>query len=89
MTTDMFLSTVRRYTRAKKLTPRMLNELIEKIEVHQAQKVDGVYVQRLTIHYNCIGSLAIPDMPSLPPPEVTVQTRKGVVVSYAAMQEAV
>ena len=25
MTTDMFISTVRKYTRAKKLTPRMLN----------------------------------------------------------------
>ena len=34
MTSDMFISTVRKYTRAKKLTPRMLNELIERIEVH-------------------------------------------------------
>ena len=33
MTTDMFISLVRKYTRAKKLTPRMLNELVEKIEV--------------------------------------------------------
>ena len=32
MTSDMFISTVRKYTRAKKLTPRMLNELIERIE---------------------------------------------------------
>ncbi len=89
MTTDMFISTVRKYTRAKKLTPRMLNELIERIEVHQAQKVGGVYVQKLTIHYNCVGSLVIPEIPSLPTPEVTMQTRKGVAVSYAAMQEAV
>ncbi len=89
MTTDMFISTVRKYTRAKKLTRRMLNELIERIEVHQAQKIDGVYVQRLTIHYNCVGSLAIPEMPSLSKPEVTVQTRRGVAVSYAGMQEAV
>ena len=28
MTTDMFISLVRKYTRARKLTPRMLNELI-------------------------------------------------------------
>ena len=32
MTSDMFISTVRKYTRAKKLTPRMLHELIERIE---------------------------------------------------------
>ena len=39
MTTDMFISLVRKYTRARKLTPRMLNELIEKIEVFNAEKV--------------------------------------------------
>ena len=38
MTTDMFISLVRKYTRAKKLTPRMLNELVEKIEVFNAEK---------------------------------------------------
>ncbi len=43
MTTDMFISLVRKYTRARKLTPRMLNELVEKIEVFNAEKV-GVYV---------------------------------------------
>ena len=43
MTTDMFISLVRKYTRARKLTPRMLNELIEKIEVFNAEKVDGVW----------------------------------------------
>ena len=40
MTTDMFISLVRKYTRAKKLTPRMLNELVEKIEVFNAEKVN-------------------------------------------------
>ena len=47
MTTDMFISTVRKYTRAKKLTPRMLNELIERIEIHQAEKIDGEWIQKL------------------------------------------
>ncbi len=82
VTADMFISIVRKYTRAKKLTPRMLNELIEKIEVHQAEKVDGVWEQRLTIHYNCIGAIDIPDVLPLPYPEVSVNTRKGVVVTY-------
>ena len=84
MTSDMFISTVRKYTRAKKLTPRMLNELIQYIEVHQAEKVDGVWEQHLTIHYHCIGAISIPEALSLPIPEVTVNTRKGVFVSYAA-----
>ena len=38
VTSDMFLSSVRKYTRARKLTLRMLNELIDKIEVYQAEK---------------------------------------------------
>ena len=80
MTADLFLSIVRKYTRARKLTPRMLNELIEKIEIYHAQKVDGRWEQRLTIHYNCIGPIHIPDI--LPHPEVSVNTRKGVVVNY-------
>ena len=80
--TDMFVSIVRKYTRARKLTPRMLNELVEKIEVYNAAKIDGEWVQRLRIHYNCVGEMNIPNEPALPIPAVTVNTRKGVFVSY-------
>ena len=80
--TDMFVSIVRKYTRARKLTPRMLNELVEKIEVYNAEKIDGEWVQRLRIHYNCVGEMNIPNEPALPIPTVTVNTRKGVFVSY-------
>ena len=80
--TDMFVSIVRKYTRARKLTPRMLNELVEKIEVYNAEKIDGEWVQRLRIHYNCVGEMNIPNEPALPIPAVTVNTRKGVFVSY-------
>ena len=82
MTTDAFINIVRKYTCAKKLTPRMLNELIQRIEVHQAEKLDGVQVQRLTIHYNCVGTLDIPDEPTPETPKVVMQTRKGMRVAY-------
>ena len=85
MTTDMFIGLVRKYTRARKLTPRMLNELIEKIEVFNAEKIDGVWEQRLRIHYNCVGTIEIPTVLPLPIPEVSVNTRKGVVVNYAPL----
>lgn len=84
VTSDMFMASVRKYTRARKLTPRMLNELIEKIEVHQSEKVDGKTVQRLTIHYNCIGAIEIPDLDKLPENNVSVHTRQCVDVHYAA-----
>ena len=89
MTTDMFIGLVRKYTRARKLTPRMLNELIEKIEVFNAEKIDGVWEQRLRIHYNCVGTIEIPTVLPLPIPDVSVKTRKGVVVNYAPGQLAV
>lgn len=89
VTADMFISTVRKYTRAKALTPRMLNELIDRIEVHQAEKIDGEWVQHLTIHYNCVGAIFIPEVFPLPVPEVSVNTRKGVVVNYAPCQIAI
>ena len=89
VTADMFISTVRKYTRAKALTPRMLNELIDRIEVHQAEKIDGEWVQHLTIHYNCVGAIFIPEVFPLPAPEVSVNTRKGVVVNYAPCQVAI
>ena len=81
-TKEMFLSAVRKYTRAKKLSREMLNALIDHIEVHQAEKINGVWEQRLTIHYNGVGAVAIPETVPLPAPDVTVNTRRGVYVSY-------
>ena len=56
VTSDMFISTVRKYTRAKKLSTKMLNELVERIEVFHAEKIDGVHMQKLIIHYHFIGA---------------------------------
>ena len=86
LTVDMFISTVRKYTRAKKLNERMLNALIERIEVYHAEKIDGKKQQKITIHYNCIGAIEFPD--SLILPEVALKTRKGVTVSYDPLPQS-
>ena len=67
----------------------MLNELVEKIEVFNAEKVNGVWEQRLRIHYNCVGTIEIPSALPLPTPDVSVNTRKGVVVNYAPCDVAI
>ena len=72
---NTFISTVRKYTRVKKLTPQMLNELISLIEVHQSEKNDGVNIQKLTIHYNCVGTIDIPDTPKAPQPEFSLKPK--------------
>ena len=43
---------------------------------------NGTWVQHLTIHYNCVGAITIPGALPLPMPDITVNTRKGVYVSY-------
>jgi hypothetical protein len=88
VTTEAFIKTVRKYTRAKRLTEIMLNELIEKIEVHHAIRENGVNMQRLTIHYACVGSIEIPNLSQIPRSEVTVHTRQGVATSYLPSQSA-
>ncbi|MDR0293676.1 MAG: DUF4368 domain-containing protein [Oscillospiraceae bacterium] len=57
------------------------------MEVHQSEKIDGVHVQKLTIHYNCVGAIEIPE--TLTMPEITMQTRKGVTVSYEPLRAAI
>lgn len=80
--TEYFMSAVRKYTRTKKLTPLMIGELIDRIEVFQAEKVNGVKTQRVKIHYNCIGAITIPKELPIPEADITVKTRQGVTVSY-------
>ena len=57
-------------------------------EVYHAEKIDGVWEQRLRIHYNCVGEITVPKMLSLPIPDVTVNTRKGVFVNYVPAEIA-
>ena len=46
-----FISNVKKYTEITKLTPEILNELIEKILIHQSKKVNGKKVQEIDIYY--------------------------------------
>ena len=79
----MFLKAVLKYTRTKKLTPQILNELIEKIEVYQSEKIDGKAVQKLKIHYNCIGTMEIPSLKQISDNNVKIHTRQSVDIEYS------
>ena len=83
MDIDDFLTTVRRYTNATKITKRMVGELIDHIDVYHAEKQDGVTTQRVVIHYNCIGAFDVPDRQKIPEADIIMETRNGVAVSYA------
>ena len=60
----------------------MLNELVDHIEVYHAEKINGVKTQKIKIYYNCIGAIDIPEEMPIDTPTITLQTRKGVAVSY-------
>lgn len=59
---DRFLELVRRYTDFSELTTPMLNEFIEKVVVHEADKSTGDRVQKVDIYLNFIGAFTVPKM---------------------------
>lgn len=52
---DRFLALVRRYTDIRELTPEIIREFVERIEVYQAERICGKKVQRMRIVWTCIG----------------------------------
>ena len=46
---DRFLARVRKYTDVQELTVEIIREFVEKIIVHQAEKVDGQRIQKVRI----------------------------------------
>ena len=55
--TDKFLRLVRKYTEITELTPVIVRAFIEKIIVHEKEKVDGKRRQTVEIIYNCVGAI--------------------------------
>ena len=60
LSVDHFLSLVRKYTDIKELTAEIIRELVEKIYVYKAERIDGRRVQRIKIVWNCIGEFDPP-----------------------------
>ena len=52
---NRFMRTIRKYTEITELTPEIVREFIEKVIVHEKQKVDGHRTQTVEIIYNCVG----------------------------------
>lgn len=60
--TERFLHIAEKYMDLQELTPTILRELIEKIEVSEPVKVNGKKrIQKIRIFYNFIGEISLPD----------------------------
>lgn len=55
-----FISNVKKYTEINHLTAEILNELIEKIVIHQQEKIDGKKTQEIDIYYRGVGIISFP-----------------------------
>jgi len=69
---DGFMELVKRYTEFDTLTVPMLNEFIEKIVVHEADKSSGQRIQQIDIYLNFIGNFTVPGEYDEYPPEERV-----------------
>ena len=77
---ENFISAVRKFMEMKELTPALLKELIDKIEVFPIEGTGKNRTQRLIIHYRFVGCI---DLPSIVPKHTyKLDSRQGVTIEY-------
>lgn len=57
---DTFLAKVRKYTDIRELTPEIIREFVERIEIFKPELMNGHRVQKMRIVWNCIGEFMPP-----------------------------
>ena len=77
MRAQRFVSLVRRYTSFDELTAPMLNEFIEKVVVHEADKSTGDRRQKVDIYFNFIGCFVPPKPEVILTAEVEAKAQKA------------
>ena len=80
---EQFIAIVKKHARIRTLTPAVLHQFIDHIDIHQAVKSKGVWAQQIDIYYNCVGKISVPNTPRASKKEVAVNTRQGVLVKLA------
>ena len=82
---DTFIAAVRRFMDMEVLTAPLLQELIDRIEVHEIEGKGKDRTQRIVIYYRFVGHLDVPKRIGLE--DITENTRKGVAVRYLSGTE--
>lgn len=54
---ETFVDIIKNYADITELSQAMLNTLIDKIEVHEPEEVDGEYIQKLDVYYKFVGKI--------------------------------
>jgi len=72
---NRFLTQVRKHTCVTELTPTMLNELVERIEIHAPDKARGKRCQDVDIYFNHIGMIGKLEFAKAKPSQPEAQTK--------------
>ena len=75
---EQFTFAVRKFMQMETLTPALLNELIEKIEVHSIEGKGKNKTQKIIIHYRFVGVIENP----IKEENIVLEARQGVAVEY-------
>ena len=77
---DHFISAIRKFMEMQTLTAPLLQELIDHIDVFEAEGFGKNKTQCIVIYYRFVGYLDIPD--EIPQENYREDTRQGVAIEY-------
>ena len=76
---EQFTFAIRKFMQMETLTPALLNELIEKIEVHSIEGKGKNKTQKIIINYRFVGVI---DNPVKEKQNIKLEARQGYAVEY-------
>ena len=74
---DRFMELVKKHTEFNEFSPLLLNEFIEKVVIHEADKSTGKRVQKIDVYLNFIGNFELPQSEFPPQQELPTKLSKG------------
>ena len=77
---ESFIRAIRKFMTMQTLTPIVLQELIEKIEIFNVEGKGKNRTQRLIIHYRFVGCIELPSI--VPKHTYKLDSRQGVAIEY-------
>ena len=51
------MDTIKNYAEITELSQALLHTLIDKIEIHEPEDVDGEYIQKIDVYYKFVGKI--------------------------------
>ena len=82
---DMFISSIRKFMQMKTLTAPLVKELIDQIDVYEAESTGKNKTQRIVIYYRFVGYLEMPAVPKNH--HYVADVRQGVSVEYLSKKK--